>query len=289
MEFKDYLMTTINTVDFDFMNANRVPLFVQAADPPNPPSGKYYFYSKLVNGVAKPFIKSSDGTVTALYATTVNNTVYQVSDVPTITGADVGKGLVVQSGPTWGLGYAAVDLSSKLLAGSGLSWAFANGQATISLQQQQQQSSAVKVAIVNDTKAAGSSGGTFTAGSWVQRTLNTLISADSFVSLATNNVTILETGKYYLRALAPASGVNYHQVRLVKNGTELALGTVSLIGQIAGNTHSHVAWGGSLTSGDVIQLQHRCSVTYATYGLGAGIDASWGSVVFSEMEIIKYS
>jgi hypothetical protein len=122
-----------NIVDFDFMNANRVPLFVQESDPPNPPSGKYYFYSKLVSGVAKPFLKSSDGTVTPLFQTTISETVYQIDDVPAITNADIGKGMVVGTGPIWTLGYASVDLSSKLLAGTGLSWAFANGQAQLSL------------------------------------------------------------------------------------------------------------------------------------------------------------
>lgn len=147
----------------------------------------------------------------------------------------------------------------------------------------------MKFAIINDTKTAGSNGGTFTAGSWVQRTLNTLMSADNFVSLSANNVTILETGKYLIRALVPASGVNYHQSRLTKNGAELAVGTVGLVGQIAANAHSHVMYCGYLTAGDIIRLEHRCSVTYATYGLGAGVDATWGNVVFSVMEIIQYS
>lgn len=124
---------TINTVDFDFMNANRVPLFIQESDPPNPPTGKYYFYSKLVDGVAKPFIKSSDGTVTPLFETTISETVYEISDVPAITNADIGKGMVVGVGPTWELGFASVDLATKLLAGTGLSWAFANGQAQLNL------------------------------------------------------------------------------------------------------------------------------------------------------------
>lgn len=147
----------------------------------------------------------------------------------------------------------------------------------------------MKMAIVNETKAAGQNGGTFTAGLWVQRNLNTLLSPDNIVTLSSNNITILETGKYLIRALVPASGVNYHQSRLTKNGAELAVGTAGLVGQIAANAHSHVFFCGFLNAGDVIRLEHRASATYITYGLGAGIDATWGNLVFSVMEIIQYS
>jgi len=122
-----------NTINFDLMNVNRVPLFVQANDPTNPPSGKYYLYSKLVDGVAKPFIKGADGTVTPLFETTISETVYEIADVPAITNADIGKGMVVGAGPAWELGFASVDLAGKLLAGTGLTWAFSNGQAQLNL------------------------------------------------------------------------------------------------------------------------------------------------------------
>lgn len=147
----------------------------------------------------------------------------------------------------------------------------------------------MKVAIIRDVKGAGVNGGTFTAGAWRQRDLNTLEATDSIVTVASNSITVAVAGKYMIRALAPASGVNYHQCRLTKNGTELALGTISLIGQIAGNTHSHVVWVGTLAVGDVIKLEHRCSVTYATYGLGAAIDATWGNTVFSIVEVVQFT
>jgi len=120
------------TIGFNTMDVDQIPLWVQSGDPATPPAGKIYLYAKVVNGEKRPFMKLDDGSVVALYSaeTVVETTVYEITDIPAITTADIGKGMVVGAGPAWELGYATVDLSSKLLPGNNISWMFTGGTAT---------------------------------------------------------------------------------------------------------------------------------------------------------------
>jgi len=120
------------TIAFNSMDVDQIPLWVQNGDPATPPTGKLYIYAKLISGEKRPFMKLDDGTVVALYATetTVNNTVYEITDIPAITNADAGKGMVVGAGPVWELGYATVDLQNTFLPGNNISWMFSGGKAT---------------------------------------------------------------------------------------------------------------------------------------------------------------
>lgn len=146
----------------------------------------------------------------------------------------------------------------------------------------------MKFAIVRDVKNAGSNGGTFTAGAWQQRTLNELLDPTGLVSLLSNNITIVTGGNYFIRATCPATGVLYHQARLTKNGVQIAVGDGGLIGAVAANTVSTVLWVGTLMTGDVIKVEHRCQQTYNTYGMGGGEGVTWGNVVFSVVEIVQF-
>ena len=72
---------------------------------------------------------------------------------------------------------------------------------------------APRIATIRDEKSSGTSGGTFTAGAWRTRTLNTLTDPTSIVSLASNQIT-LQAGTYLINANCPASSSELHQARL---------------------------------------------------------------------------
>ena len=144
-------------------------------------------------------------------------------------------------------------------------------------------------AIIADQKAAGTNGGTFTSGSWVTRELNTeLTDPDNIVSIATNQFT-LAAGSYLIKASAPVYQVNFHQVRLY-NVTDTATAIVGYQAyggaSAAVQTRSELSGRITITDTKTFELQHRCSATRTTNGLGNGVDL--GEVnLFAMVEIYK--
>lgn len=128
------------------------------------------------------------------------------------------------------------------------------------------------IAVFEDRKAAGTAGGTFTAGSWQTRVLNTVASNDiPGASLSSNRIT-LQTGKYHFSIKAVALDVQNHKIRLrnITNGnTEL----VGLSNDLTSSTDiSGVAICEgvlTITSQKVFEIQHRCSTTQNTDGFGS--------------------
>lgn len=148
----------------------------------------------------------------------------------------------------------------------------------------------VKIAIVQDVKPPATYGGTFTAGAWRQRDLNTSLDPFGLVTVSGNAVTILQGGNYYIRAVAPACAVFSHQARLAKNGVAVALGTITYCNATyVGQDSSVVAWVGSLVAGDVLTLEHRCFQTATGYGFGSDSGQTWGNNVYSVVEIFQFT
>lgn len=144
----------------------------------------------------------------------------------------------------------------------------------------------LKAAIIWDEKAINVVGGTFTAGAWRQRDLNTRLDPDNLVSVASNEVTVLAAGKYWIRAHAPSGyGTYYHQVRLLVNGSQVALGTSedSITAHVI--TRSFVNYVATLNANDVLKLEHYCYATVTSYGFG--ISNTWGANVYAVMEVIQ--
>ena len=145
-----------------------------------------------------------------------------------------------------------------------------------------------RVAYIKDVKPSGTNGGDCTAGSWLRRDLNTVEGDASLVSLSNNQFT-LQPGTYQVEALAPAFVTSQHKTALYS----VTAGGFSLIGSVGySNTsspslsYSHIY--GALTPAvpTVYELQHRCSVTRPTNGLG--IPASYGvNEVYSQIKITK--
>lgn len=140
---------------------------------------------------------------------------------------------------------------------------------------------------VRDQKASGTAGGTFTAGSWVTRTLNnTVTNGISGASVATNQIT-LPSGSYFVIARAPALAVIRHQakIRNVTGGFDSIYGTTEYT-EVAAQTTSWCMGQFASFGTQVFELQHRCSSTNTDDGLG-GSASSGIDEVFSEVLIWK--
>ena len=141
------------------------------------------------------------------------------------------------------------------------------------------------IAIFNETQSSGTEGGTFTAGSFVKRTLNTtLVNNITGCSIASSVIT-LTAGTYYFTGRAPAFNVLGHQLRVQNTtaATTTQLGTTMYVSN--NNTGIALVEGVVTISGSTnFELQHRCSSTVATNGLGAA--QSFGSgEVYSQLQI----
>lgn len=150
---------------------------------------------------------------------------------------------------------------------------------------------AQQVLVAQDEKSLGTAGGTFTAGAWRTRTLNTLVQNHiGGASLASNQIT-LPAGGYYAFASAPAYNVDAHQLRLqnVTDGATLIRGSTPFAGDLLllvneGVTAHLVGWF-SLSAPKAIELQHRCALTRATDGLG--LASPWDVGIFAQVLFVR--
>ena len=151
---------------------------------------------------------------------------------------------------------------------------------------------------VVDSKPNGVDGGTFTAGSWQTRTLNTIITNTiSGASLSNNRIT-LPAGTYIVTAHAPGLDVNQHQAVLfgvsgdtgnlivgtTENTTDNSLSTSNPV-----CTKSVIVQHLTLSTTTVLELRHKCSVTRTGYGLGSAASTGAGeiySTVFIERVLL---
>lgn len=129
---------------------------------------------------------------------------------------------------------------------------------------------AQQIMYVYDKK--GSDGGTFTAGAWRTRDLNTVgINTITGASLANNQVT-LPAGTYFIEGSAPARNVSNHNSRLynITTAASMATGQNQVAIDWSYTTNSSVVKAHViLTTTSVIELQHQCQVTFETYGFGS--------------------
>lgn len=124
---------------------------------------------------------------------------------------------------------------------------------------------------LSDTKATTTDAGTFTSGAWQTRTLNTEdIDTGGVCTLASNQFT-LSPGTYRIRASAPAYDCSTHQTRLrnITDSTTDSVGTSEYCDTTgSGYNRSFIVDEFTITASKTFELQHRCTVTRATNGLG---------------------
>lgn len=138
---------------------------------------------------------------------------------------------------------------------------------------------------VADEKAQNTDGGTFTAGAWQKRDLQTeRADTAGIASLASNQLT-LAAGTYRCLIVCPAIAVGANQARLY----DTTGAAVLVLGQnaygVSTNPHQEVsAIQGRFTIGveSVLEVQHRCTSTQATNGYG--VKANFGTEVYTVAE-----
>jgi hypothetical protein len=144
---------------------------------------------------------------------------------------------------------------------------------------------------IEDQKAAGTQGGTFTAGSWQTRTLNTEVSDTAeLASVASNQIT-LAAGTYYCQISAPACGVGGNMIRLqnITNGTTIFWGTTEF-SQYAGyatTTRAIISGKFTLNTETVLEVQHKAAHTYANAGFGEVESLSSDHETYTRVEFWK--
>jgi hypothetical protein len=115
---------------------------------------------------------------------------------------------------------------------------------------------------IQDRKASGSGGGTFTSGAFRTRDLNSVMTNTiTGASLSTNRIT-LPIGTYFIEAMAPAQKVDFHKaiVQGISPSTAALTGSSEING--SGTDVSTVSFvSGVFTFGAIqtIEIQHRCS------------------------------
>ena len=140
--------------------------------------------------------------------------------------------------------------------------------------------------IVRDEKTVGTGGGSFTSGSWVTRTLNILsYDGGANCTLSGNQIT-LAAGSYRIVAKATASNVGIHQTRLYNvTGSAVVSYGIVIRPSSTDSTPSEVECIVSPGSSTTYRLEHRCTTTNSTDGLGTA--AGWGTEVFANVSIEK--
>ncbi|MDH4379176.1 MAG: hypothetical protein QE263_04650 [Vampirovibrionales bacterium] len=146
------------------------------------------------------------------------------------------------------------------------------------------------IAIISDQKALGSHGGTFTSAAWRTRDLNTEVTDTAgLVTVASNQFT-LQPGRYLIEASAPAYGCNTHKTRLqnITDATTVATGTTEHANPTYGvQNRSFCDAVVTLTASKTFELQHWCSTTSSTFGLGYVVASTNGVETFATIRITR--
>ena len=148
---------------------------------------------------------------------------------------------------------------------------------------------AIQVLSVSDSKANATDGGTFTAGAFRTRTLNTvLLNTISGASLASNQIT-LPAGTYFLQASAPAYKTNSNNLRLynITDSSEIALGANNYAGttnEIAATALLNCTF--TIAASKALELQHYGAVTQSSNGFGVSGNLGLNEI-YAQLSIIK--
>lgn len=149
-----------------------------------------------------------------------------------------------------------------------------------------------KILHIQDQKASGTDGGTFTSGAWRTRVLNTILTNSiTGASLSSNQITLL-AGTYKYTVSAPAFDCNRHKSKLynITDAADERIGTSEFsnpAGASSDSTKTFITGVLILTETKVFEIQHRCLTTSGgTNGLGVAV--SFGVVeIYSDVFIEK--
>ena len=148
-------------------------------------------------------------------------------------------------------------------------------------------------AIIRDEKS-DADGGTFTAGAWRTRDLNTEVAdADGIVSISSNQFT-LQAGTYLIKATTPAYETAFHQNRLynITDSSVVDTGSSEYTKQQSFVvTRSTLISRFTITGAKVFEVQHRADATKSSQGFGVRTSAGFSTDadIYTIVEIYKES
>jgi hypothetical protein len=144
-------------------------------------------------------------------------------------------------------------------------------------------------AIFNESQASNTNGGTFTAGSFVKRVLNTTVVNNITGCSIASSVITLPAGTYQIYASAPGYDVNQHKIifRNTTDSTDTLIGTSERApADSSVQTRSFLSGAFTIAASKNFELQHRCSITENNTGLGQPSNFSV-SEVYAEITITR--
>jgi hypothetical protein len=149
--------------------------------------------------------------------------------------------------------------------------------------------SGMRVAIVRHIEPSGTDAPGMANGAWRTRPLNDTIDPDGIVlnlDLLNNRFT-LGSGKYFIRASAPAYNVYYHQTALYNHttGSYVAYGQNVRVQTDLQNTSVASAIF-AIASDTIFELHHRCSTSNTTNGMGRRCNFAVHEV-YAVIEIVR--
>jgi len=142
-------------------------------------------------------------------------------------------------------------------------------------------------ALIEDANANGTVGGTFTAGAFRTRRLNTKPVDEIGITLSSDQFT-LPAGTYRIHARAPGFGVSNHVLRLrnITDSTDELIGSAGRATSASGEGDSVILGQFTISATKTFEIQHRCSLTVATFGFGTST-ALAGSEVYTQVALLK--
>lgn len=132
---------------------------------------------------------------------------------------------------------------------------------------------------VQDQKAQNTYSGTFTAGAWRTRDLNTEVAdTGSHASVASNQIT-LAAGTYYCSIRCPCTDVGGNHAKLydTTGAADLVVGQNCQAGDNSASNEMHYAFISgrfTLSEQSVLEVQHWCKTTQADFGFGNRLNLS---------------
>ena len=141
---------------------------------------------------------------------------------------------------------------------------------------------------VRDEKSSGTAGGTYTEGSFLTRTLNTVMTNEiSGASLSSNQIT-LPSGTYFIYARASAFRVDRHKTKLrnVTDSSDTIIGSNAYTAEANVGNDSWIIGRFTIASSKAFEIQNRCQSTRSDDGYG--VNAGYSVVeVYTDVQIWK--
>ena len=145
-----------------------------------------------------------------------------------------------------------------------------------------------QTALLVDEKSQNTVGGTFTAGAWQTRTLNTEVSDLNNICSLSSNIFTLSSGTYLIEWSAPAYLVERNQTRLydTTNSAVVQYGSSNYSGSTVTLVNSSSGSGIVVISSNTgYRIEHRATATRSSQGFG--VEGNLGPEIYTQVKITK--